>query len=148
MAKLTVLAALFLALLAFNEASTITTTVTTTTIDDKESTGKPQQCQKQVQGRQFRYCQKLMMQKTEKVFLNMVTRSNTNEKEETQQCCQQLQSINSKCVCDAVREMMMRMKQKQPGGSQQGEQMEMMMMMKAANLPVMCGIRQQPCSMF
>ncbi|KAL2496204.1 Uncharacterized protein Fot_39961 [Forsythia ovata] len=75
MANPTIVAALLLSLLVFNEASTITTTVTTTTIEEEEENpGRFRQCQKQVQGRQFRYCKKLMMQGSpynEEPFLNM-----------------------------------------------------------------------------
>lgn len=138
MAKQTNIAALLLVLLGL--AAAVTTTMTTTTMEEKENTGKFPQCRQQVEGRDFRYCQMFLMQRTtynDGTLLNMVVTS-SNRREQPifkKKCCEQLRGINSQCVCDAVRHMV----------KQQKGEKTVKMKKKASMLPRMCNIRKQPC---
>ncbi|PIN03469.1 hypothetical protein CDL12_24013 [Handroanthus impetiginosus] len=132
--SLALAAALLVALIALAGATRYSTTVITTAVDDEPSPGQFQQCLQQIQGRQFRSCQRYLSE--QEVIENPREQS-------LRDCCQQLRNVNENCRCEAVRQAVRQLQQ--GGGS--GQQMEKMqeVYQKASNLPSRCGFRQQLC---
>ncbi|KAK3024301.1 hypothetical protein RJ639_043163 [Escallonia herrerae] len=145
MAKLTILAAALLALLALAEASTYRTTITTTTIEEENPRGggSRQRCQEQFQ-QQLRHCQMYMRQGSPYdagLALAMVVGVNPQQQQHLRECCQQLRNIDEECRCEAIRQMV---RQQQMGGGSQQEQMQGMAQ-KAQYLPRRCNMEPQQC---
>ncbi|KAL6559195.1 hypothetical protein OROHE_006564 [Orobanche hederae] len=144
--KRTLAAALLAALVAMATATTYTTTVTTTTFEDEGNPGQQQQCQRQLQGRQFRSCQRyLSSQKSgsyteeDEVVLEMMGSGNPGQRQQSlKECCQQLKNVDEQCRCEAIRCTVRQMQQKQIGESQQVYQ-------KAMELPRKCNMSPQHC---
>ncbi|KAK3021277.1 hypothetical protein RJ639_047268 [Escallonia herrerae] len=147
MAKLTILAAALLALLALAEASTYRTTITTTTIEEENPHhgGSRQRCREQFQQQQqLRHCQMYMRQGSPYdagLALAMVTGVNPQQQQHLRECCQQLRNIDEQCRCEAIRQMV---RQQQMGGGSQQEQIQEMAQ-KAQYLPRRCNMEPQQC---
>ncbi|KAK3024300.1 hypothetical protein RJ639_043162 [Escallonia herrerae] len=146
MAKLTILAAALLALLALAEASTYRTTITTTTIEEENPRGGgSQRCREQFhQQQQLRHCQMYMRQGSQydaELALAMVDGVNPQRQQHLTECCRQLRNIDEQCRCQAIREMV---RQQQMGGGSQQEEMQEMAQ-KAQYLPRRCNMEPQQC---
>ncbi|KAK6139967.1 hypothetical protein DH2020_026280 [Rehmannia glutinosa] len=141
--KITLAAALLVALVAVATATTYTTTVTTTTFDEEGNPGQQQQCQRQLQGRQFRSCQRYLSQRSpyneEDEVLEMST-GNPGQQMHLSQCCQQLKNVNEQCRCEAIRHAV---RQLQQGGQEEMGQSQVYQ--RATELPRKCNMRPQQC---
>ncbi|XP_073314174.1 2S seed storage protein 1-like [Primulina huaijiensis] len=150
MAKVIGFAALFTALLAVASATTYTTVVTTTMVDEENPRGEGESCMQEYQQQQrLRHCQ-MWMQKMGGRYLDAsflrtaVSNPMRGQGEHLQECCQQLEQISSPCRCEAMK--MMWREQKQEMGSKREEMQEMREMME--NLPQMCGMQmREKCRM-
>ncbi|KAK2984810.1 hypothetical protein RJ640_004635 [Escallonia rubra] len=147
MAKLTILAAALLALLALAEASTYRTTITTTTIEEENprGSGSQERCRRQFQQQQqLRHCQMYTRQGRQydaELALAMVDGVNPQQQQHLRECCQQLRNVDEQCRCQAIREMV---RQQQMGGGSQQEEMKEMAQ-KAQYLPRKCNMEPQQC---
>ncbi|GJY78640.1 ribonuclease H-like domain-containing protein [Tanacetum coccineum] len=101
MAKLIVVALAFAALVAFASAYT---TIVTTTIDDQiPYTQQSQQCQQQLQQKQFNQCH-MYLQQGQGFFED--NRSGQKQQSQIlQQCCNELQNVHQQCQCEAVKQV-------------------------------------------
>ncbi|KAL2250781.1 2S albumin [Sesamum indicum] len=143
--KLALAAVLLVAMVALASATTYTTTVTTTAIDD-EANQQSQQCRQQLQGRQFRSCQRYLSQGRspyggeEDEVLEMST-GNQQSEQSLRDCCQQLRNVDERCRCEAIRQAVRQ--QQQEGGYQEGQSQQVYQ--RARDLPRRCNMRPQQC---
>nr|XP_016490160.1 PREDICTED: 2S sulfur-rich seed storage protein 2-like [Nicotiana tabacum] len=141
MAKLTVVAALLLCLVAVASANRFTATTTVMEDDVVENQGS-QRCQEQMQRQRLNHC-RMYLSRGGQLYgeeLSMVTDDDESnqEQEHLQQCCEQLRNFDTQCRCEALRRMMM-----QERGSR-GQESERMME-RARYLPRMCNMRPTEC---
>ncbi|KAH7860035.1 hypothetical protein Vadar_008421 [Vaccinium darrowii] len=121
MAKLTILAAAFVALIAFAQASR--TTITTTVVE--ENPGQQQRCRQQIQREDnLRDCQMYLMQQMRGGYDKM-------------------ENLDEQCRCEGLREAM---RQQRGQGQMQEEEMREMMQ-QAENLPSKCDLSPRRCQM-
>ncbi|KAL6574999.1 hypothetical protein OROMI_012284 [Orobanche minor] len=108
----------------------------------------PSQCQHQLQGRQFRSCQRYLMQRSgsyteeDEDVLEMMSTENPGQKQQSlQECCQQLKNVDEQCRCEAIKRAVQQTQQKegQPSAGQS------QVYQKAMDLPRMCNMRPQQC---
>ncbi|KAL6521108.1 hypothetical protein OROGR_017677 [Orobanche gracilis] len=139
---------LMMALVCLATATTYTTTVTTTTFKDEVNPGQQQQCQRQLQGRQFRSCQRYLMQRSasdveeDEDALEMMGTGNPDQKQQSlNECCQQLKNVNEQCRCEAIKRAVQQTQQKEGQPSTGQSQVYQ----KAMELPRMCNMRPQQC---
>ncbi|KAL3642685.1 hypothetical protein CASFOL_013500 [Castilleja foliolosa] len=140
--KLTLAAALLVALVAVATATatSYTTTVTPTTFEDEANPGQQQQqCQRQLQGRQFGSCQRYLSQRRSAY----PEEEEVIERQQLQQCCDQLRNVNDQCRCEAIKRAL-RQLQQQEGQQQTGQQSQQIYSM-ATNLPNRCNMRPRQC---
>ncbi|XP_016453453.1 2S sulfur-rich seed storage protein 2-like [Nicotiana tabacum] len=140
MAKLSVVAALLLCLLAVASANTFTVT-TTVTEDDIENQGS-QRCQEQIQRQRLNYC-RMYLSRSRQYYgdeLSMMTddKESNQGQEHLQQCCQELRNMDTQCRCEALRRMVT---QQRGGRGQDAERMSE----RARYLPRMCNIQPTQC---
>ncbi|GER29062.1 2S albumin [Striga asiatica] len=142
--KIALTAALLAALVTLSAATTYTTTVTTTTFaDEAENPGQQEQCQRQIQGRQFRSCQRYLSQRSkynsdDEAMIEM--NPGQQGQESLRECCQQLHNVNEQCRCEAIRHAVRQLQQ------QEGQQMgQSQVYQKATELPRRCNMRPQQC---
>ncbi|KAK6149334.1 hypothetical protein DH2020_016859 [Rehmannia glutinosa] len=138
MAKLTVFAAIFAALIALATASTYTTVVTTTVVDEEN----PQQCQREIQQMRMTHCMQYMQTRSsgsqyEPSFLRSAVANPRYQEEHLQECCDELKSVSSDCRGDAVRHLIKEMKQRY----RTEEEMQQMIKDKAHALPSKCNLK-------
>nr|GEX66165.1 2S seed storage protein-like [Tanacetum cinerariifolium] len=139
MAKLIVLALAFAALVAFASAYT---TIVTTTIDDQQIpyTRQSQQCQQQLQQKQFNQCH-MYLQQGQGFFED--NRSGQKQQSQIlQQCCNELQNVHQQCQCEAVKQVFQDVQQIQ---GQVGAQQIRQLKQKAQKLPNKCNLQVQSC---
>ncbi|KAG6433919.1 hypothetical protein SASPL_105538 [Salvia splendens] len=155
--KAALTAALVMALLALASATTFTTTVTTTSFEE-EGNPRQQQCRQQLQGREFRSCQRYFSQRSsspyeeeeeEEEVLEMSTGSRQTRHRQPQlnECCEQLREMDRhQCGCEAIKHAVQQAQQ-QGGRSryQTGQSESEQIYQKARSLPSMCGLREQQC---
>ncbi|CAA0837839.1 2S seed storage protein 3 [Striga hermonthica] len=143
--KIALTAALLAALVALAAATTYTTTVTTTTFaDEAANPGQQQQCQSQIQGRQFRSCQRYLSQRSgsysdDEAMIEM--NPGQQGQESLRECCQQLQNVNEQCRCEAIRHAVRQLQQKEGQQMSQSQQVYQ----KATELPRRCNMKPQQC---
>ncbi|PIN25686.1 hypothetical protein CDL12_01565 [Handroanthus impetiginosus] len=140
--KVTVLAALLVALVALASATTYTTTVTTTAVNDEASPEQQQRCLQQLQGRQFRSCQRYISQRRspyEEEVLEMTTEDPRQQEEHLRECCQQLRNVDEQCQCEAIKYVVREVQQE--GGSQQLRELYE----RVSELPRRCSLKTQRC---
>ncbi|KAL6507730.1 hypothetical protein OROGR_023925 [Orobanche gracilis] len=150
--NITLAAALLVALVAMASATTYTTTVTTTTFEEEGNPGQQQQCQRQLQGRQFRSCQRYLSSQKSRPYteededvLQMMGTGNRGQRQQSlQECCHQLKNVDEQCRCEAIRCTVRQMQQKE-GQQQIGESQQVYQ--KAMDLPRKCNMRPQHCPM-
>lgn len=138
MAKLTILAAALVALLALAQA---TRTTITTTVVEEENPGQQQRCRQQIQREDnLRDCQRYLQQQARRYDVAMITNPNPQQQQQQQlqQCCQQLENLDDQCRCEGVREAV-----RQQGRMQREEMGEMMQ--EAENLPSRCNLSPHRC---
>ncbi|XP_059283199.1 2S sulfur-rich seed storage protein 2-like isoform X1 [Lycium ferocissimum] len=135
MAKISLVAALLLCLLAVATANTFTVTVKE---DDMENQGS-QRCQEQIQRQRLNHC-RMYLSRSRQYELSMVTDDDESNQaqEHLQQCCQELRNMDTQCRCQALRRMV-----SQEQGTQ-GHQAERMLG-RARYLPRMCNIQPTQC---
>ncbi|KAL6548123.1 hypothetical protein OROHE_009185 [Orobanche hederae] len=144
--KISLTAVLMMALVCLATATTYTTTITTTTFEDEGNPGQQQQCQRQLQGRQFRSCQRYLMQRSgsyteeDEDVLEMMSTGNPGQ-QSLQECCQQLKNVNEQCRCEAIKRAVQQTQQKEGQPSTGQSQVYQ----KAMELPRMCNMRPQKC---
>ncbi|GJT68959.1 2S seed storage protein-like protein [Tanacetum coccineum] len=138
MAKLIVVALAFAALVAFASAYT---TIVTTTIDDQiPYTQQSQQCQQQLQQKQFNQCH-MYLQQGQGFFED--NRSGQKQQSQIlQQCCNELQNVHQQCQCEAVKQVFQDVQQIQ---GQVGAQQIRQLKQKAQKLPNKCNLQVQSC---
>ncbi|KAM7498839.1 hypothetical protein LguiA_023253 [Lonicera macranthoides] len=146
MAKLAIVAALLIGLVAV--ASAYTTTITTTVVEEDNPRGggsQQRRCEEQFQEQQqLRHCQMYLRQQCGQgeddiSSLRMVV--NPQQQQHRRECCKQLENIDNQCRCESIRQMM---RQQQQEGQMGGQEMEKMAQM-AMNLPRMCNMEPQQC---
>ena len=139
MAKLTILAASLVALLALASVSAHRTTITTTVVEEEENP-RQQQCREQIQRQQnLRHCQMYLAQRRDQYEVAMVTDQNPQQQQHLRECCQQLQQIDEECRCEGVR-----MAVRQQQGQREREEMGQVMQM-AQDLPSKCNLSPRRC---
>ncbi|GKE18216.1 2S seed storage protein-like protein [Tanacetum coccineum] len=138
MAKLIVVALAFASLVAFASAYT---TIVTTTIDDQiPYTQQSQQCQQQLQQKQFNQCH-MYLQQGQGFFED--NRSGQKQQSQIlQQCCNELQNVHQQCQCEAVKQVFQDVQQIQ---GQVGAQQIRQLKQKAQKLPNKCNLQVQSC---
>ncbi|WCJ37218.1 2S sulfur-rich seed storage protein 2 [Euphorbia peplus] len=149
MAKFTILAATFLAILFLVDASIYRTTVTIDETADDENYS-PQRCREQVQMQQnLNRCQEFFMRQ---VMRGRIHRANDENDENDDNwdrpqqdpfraCCNQIQRMDAQCRCEGLR---MAIQQQRSRGQLQGH--EMMAALRAAEeLPSRCGVSPRRC---
>lgn len=144
MAKLTIVAALLVSLLAIGEASTYRTTITTTTIEEDNPSGRQtERCRQEVQTQQLTHCQMYLRSSQRSSYNDMTLRMvvNPQQMQHLQECCEQLEKVDQQCRCEAIKEIVRKQQQQ---GQVQGERMEQMVQ-KARELPRMCHMEPQEC---
>ncbi|XP_073047260.1 2S seed storage albumin protein-like [Primulina eburnea] len=152
MAKnLALAAALLVAMVSLAAANTYTTTVSTTTIDDEDNRGRQQECQQQVQGRQFRSCQRYFQQGREGGRFDSVdgelllALNRGKQSGSLKECCNELRNVNEECRCEAIRQVVK--EQQQGGPGYQGEEIQEVYE-RARELPRRCQFtRPQQCQL-
>ncbi|KAI3524363.1 hypothetical protein L1887_03017 [Cichorium endivia] len=141
MAKITLLALAFTALVAFASAHTIITT----TIEEENPVSR-QQCSRQIQGQRFNQCQRYLQQGQ-----SWYEDDNRSQQQgDLQSCCNELQNVDEQCQCEAVKEAFrqaQRMQQQQQGqqGRSYGSQHVQQLKQKAQNLPNQCNLQTRQC---
>ncbi|KAL3631932.1 hypothetical protein CASFOL_024916 [Castilleja foliolosa] len=144
--KLTFSVALLVALISLATATSYTTTVTTTTFEDEANPGQQQQCQRQLQGRQFRSCQRYLSHRSSNEVLEMSTENPGQRQQRLQECCDQLRNVNEQCRCEAIRHAVRQLQQQQQEGQgQQQTGQSQKVYTRATELPSRCNIRPQQC---
>ncbi|KAL3642684.1 hypothetical protein CASFOL_013499 [Castilleja foliolosa] len=148
--KLTFAAALLVALVTVATASRYTTTVTTTTFEDEANPGQQQQqCQRQLQGRQFQSCQRYLSHRSsneeDDEVLEMSTDNPGQRQQRLQQCCDQLRNVNEQCRCEAIKHTVRQLQQQQQQEGQQQTGQSQKVYARATELPRRCNFRQQQC---
>nr|XP_043620132.1 2S seed storage protein-like [Erigeron canadensis] len=159
MAKLTLLALAFTALVAFAAAHT---TIVTTTVEDENPIPVPSfippipgvtgpMCRLKLQFQQLDKCQMYLQQG--QIPYDELNRGQyqqggqLQEQRLQQQCCQQLQNVESRCQCEAVKQVLENVQQFQ--GQQQGQfgLQHQLAEQKAQRLPQQCRlqVREQEC---
>ncbi|KAL3628286.1 hypothetical protein CASFOL_027332 [Castilleja foliolosa] len=141
--KITLAAALLVALVAVATATSYTTTVTTTTFEDEANPGQQQQCQRQLQGRQFRSCQRYLSQRSSSPYTEEEVIENPGQQQQLQQCCDQLRNVNEQCRCEAIKHAVRQLQQQQEGQQQTGQSGQVYQ--RATELPRKCNMRPQQC---
>nr|XP_043620134.1 uncharacterized protein LOC122591981 [Erigeron canadensis] len=144
MAKLTLLALAFTALVAF---ATAHTTIVTTIVEDENPFSQSPRCRQKLQMQRLDKCQMYLQQGQSPYVSEVQIGLRKGQHQLEQQCCQQLQNVESQCQCEAVQQVLedaQRMQGQQQGqfGFQQ-QQMEQ----KAQRLPQQCRlqVREQEC---
>lgn len=145
MAKLTILAAAFVALIAFAQATR--TTITTTVVEEEEKPGQQQRCRQQIQREDnLRDCQMYLQQQMRGRYDKVAMITETNPHQQQQQlrmCCQQMENLDEQCRCEGLTEAM----RQQRGEGQMQEEMMREMMQQAENLPSKCDLSPRLCQM-
>ncbi|GFY91513.1 hypothetical protein Acr_07g0017090 [Actinidia rufa] len=142
MAKLTILAASLVALLAIASVSAHRTTITTTVVEEEEEENPgQQQCREQIQRQQnLRHCQMYLAQAGREYYdVSMVTDRNPQQQQHLRECCQQLQKIDEECRCEGVRTAV-----RQQQGQREQEEMRQVMQ-QAQDLPSKCNLSPRRC---
>ncbi|KAH6767954.1 hypothetical protein C2S51_013290 [Perilla frutescens var. frutescens] len=105
---------------------------------DNESRRSSEQCRQQVQGREFRECQRLLQQRRSGAY-----NAEEDKEEYLQECCQQLKEMDrQQCGCEAIRQAVRAAQQ--GGRSYQTGQSEQIYQ-RARDLPRRCGLSEQQC---
>ncbi|KAL1545702.1 2S albumin seed storage protein-like [Salvia divinorum] len=147
--KAALTAALLMALVAVASATTFTTTSF-----EEEGNPRQQQCRQQLQGREFRSCQRYFSQRSspyeeEEEVLEMSTGRQTQHRQPyLNECCEQLRDMDRyQCGCEAIKHAVQQAQQQQGGRSryQTGQSESEQIYQKARSLPRMCGLREQQC---
>ncbi|KAH7844804.1 hypothetical protein Vadar_031834 [Vaccinium darrowii] len=140
MAKLTILAVAFVALIAFAQATR--TTVTTTVLEEEDNPGQQQRCRQQIQREDnLRDCQMYLQQQMRGRYDKVAMITETNPHQQLRQCCQQMENLDEQCRCEGLREAM----RQQRGQGQMQEEMMREMMQQAENLPSKCDLSPRRC---
>ncbi|XP_047975174.1 2S seed storage albumin protein-like [Salvia hispanica] len=152
--KAALTAALLMALVALASATTFTTTVTTASFEE-EGNPRQQQCRQQLQGREFRSCQRYFSQRSsspyeeevEEEVLEMSTGRQTRHRQpQLNECCEQLRAMDrQQCGCEAIKHAVQKAQQQQQGGRSRYQTESEQIYQKARSLPRMCGLREQQC---
>lgn len=144
--KVALTTSLLLALVVLARASRYTTTITTTTLDDEANPrGQQQQCQRQLQGRQFRSCQSYLSQRgssqyEEEEMGGGLEMNPSQQQQYLRDCCEQLQNVEQQCRCEAIQHAARQAQQQQGSGRQQSSEQ---VYQRARELPRQCNFRQQ-----
>lgn len=147
--KVALTTSFLLALVVLARASRYTTIITTTTLDDEANPrGQQQQCQRQLQGRQFRSCQSYLSQRgssqyeeEEKEEMGGGLEMNPSQQQQyLRDCCEQLQNVEQQCRCEAIQHAARQAQQQQGSGRQQSSEQ---VYQRARELPRQCNFRQQ-----
>ncbi|KAL5722891.1 hypothetical protein ACHQM5_006351 [Ranunculus cassubicifolius] len=134
MARLAIVGALLMVLLAIAQASTYRTIITTE-IDEPIQLTVSQRCRQQIQGMRMNSCMRYLQPYM--LFPQMG--------EQVQQCCNELNNVSDECKCEAIEQTVENVMSYQ-GQGQRGQQQQQQMrevMQKAQQLPQMCGFQQQ-----
>ncbi|XP_057777913.1 2S seed storage albumin protein-like [Salvia miltiorrhiza] len=154
--KAALAAALLVGLVALASASSFTTTVTTVSFEEEANRPARQQCRQQLQGREFRSCQRYFSQRSspyeeEEEVLEMSTdreQRSRRHSPQLQECCEQLREMDRyQCGCEAIKHAVQQAQQQQRGSRryQTGQSESEQIYQKARSLPRMCGLREQQC---
>ncbi|KAH7837679.1 hypothetical protein Vadar_016611 [Vaccinium darrowii] len=130
MAKLTILAAALVALIALAQATR--TTITTTVVEEEENPRQQQRCRQQIQREDnLRDCQMYLQQQMRGGYDKVAMITETNPHQQLRMCCQQMENLDEQCRCEGLMEAM---RQQRGQGQMQEEEMREMMQ-QAENLP-------------
>ncbi|KAL5724147.1 hypothetical protein ACHQM5_007445 [Ranunculus cassubicifolius] len=132
MARLAIIGALIVFLLALAEASVFQTVITTEVSEPNPHDAR--RCQSQLSRMRMESCLRYLQ--SHMIFIRM------DMSQMQQQCCQELQDVNLECRCEALRETVERCSGS-PGAQHEGQMQEIIR--KAEQIPSMCEIQPQHC---
>ncbi|KAH6806119.1 hypothetical protein C2S51_030950 [Perilla frutescens var. frutescens] len=112
---------------------------------DEDTNRSYQQCSQQVQGREFRACQRFLKQRSGPYNAEEDEEEVTGNPQQQylQECCQQLKEMDrQQCGCEAIKQAM---RQAQQGGRSYQTGQSEQIYQRARELPRRCGLSQQQC---
>ena len=137
MAKFTPLAVVLIALLFIAHTTAYRTIVTSVEIDEDIDNRKSGSCREQLQQQQYlNECERFLRQQCQS---QSGRRDTTSEKQQLEQCCDQLGDMSRRCRCDGLSELV----SEQLGHLQGEERREILQI--ARNLPNECNLRPGRC---